>query len=250
MKRPHTIIYIAPDGTNKKQFDIDPIFFKVIIGFVFFMFVVIFVSLVFIGTIYGDAIQKRVYADKVKKMEEEVRKVEQLKKDILYLYERNDKIKNLLGIDIQNSILKSHTEDIKTIKVDSIISLDSLKKDLSSVPDIDPTVGEISRKFSKEHPAVDIAASANTPVVATIDGIVLSVGWDENFGNYVKINNSSFVIFYGHLEKVFVKNLQIVKKGEIVGLVGNSGKSTAPHLHYEIMTDTVFVDPEKFLPKK
>jgi len=248
--RPHTIIYITPDGKTKKEFSVHPTIFKIVIASASALLLLIIVSLVFVGAVYSDAIQKRIYADKVRKMEIEMAKVEQLKKDILYLYDKSEKIKELLGIDIQNTILRSHYDETKRVTIDTMVTKESLANSQTSMPDINPTEGEISRKFSKEHPAIDIATTAGSPVVTTIDGIVKSVGWDENFGNYLKIQNSGFEIFYGHLEKVYVKNLQNVKKGEIVGLVGNSGKSTAPHLHYEIVSDTLLVDPEKFMFEK
>ncbi|MGE3062177.1 MAG: M23 family metallopeptidase [bacterium] len=250
MKRPHTIIYITPDGKVKKQFSVSQTLFKVITGSIAALLLIVIVSLIFVGSVYSDAIQKRVYADKVKKMEEEMKKIEKLKQDILYLYDRSEKIKELLGIDIQNVILRSHYDETRRVTIDSIVTKESLTNTENSVPDVNPTDGEISRKFSKEHPAIDIATSSGSPVVATIDGTVKAVGWDENFGNYIKISNKGFEVFYGHLEKIYVKNLQNVKKGEIVGLVGNSGKSTAPHLHYEIISDTSLVDPENFLTKK
>jgi len=250
LKRPHTIIYITPDGKIKREFSISPLLFKAITWSLAGLLVILLTALIFVGTVYSDAIQKRVYADRVRKMEQEMEKVEKIKQDILYLYDRSEKIKELLGIDIQNTILRSHYDETRRVVIDSMITKESLSSSEASVPDINPTEGEISRKFSKEHPAIDIATTSGSPVVSTIDGLVKSVGWDENFGNYIKISNNGFEIFFGHLEKTYVKNLQNVKKGEIVGLVGNSGKSTAPHLHYEIIADTSLVDPENFMAKK
>jgi len=249
LKRSHTIIYISPDGKTKREFPMSQILFNVVVGALALLFITVIISLIFVGTVYSDAIQKRIYADKVRKMEAEMAKVEKLKQDILYLYDKSEKVKELLGIDIQNAILRSHYDDTRKISIDTMVTKESIVTSQASMPDINPTDGEISRKFSKEHPAIDIATTAGSPVISTIDGIVKSVGWDENFGNYIKIQNNAFEIFFGHLDKVYVKNLQNIKKGEIVGLVGNSGKSTAPHLHYEIFADTLLVDPEKFLPE-
>ena len=250
MKRPHTIIYITPDGKTKKEFSFHPIVFNLIIEGLILFLILIIAALIFVGAVYSDAIQKRIYANKVKKMEIEMAKMEQLKEDILYLYDKNEKIKELLGIDIQNTILRSHYDETRKVSIDTTITKEFLANSQTSIPDINPTEGEISRKFSKEHPAIDIATAAGSPVLSTIDGFVKDIGWDENFGNYIKIQNSKFEVFFGHLEKIYVKNLQNIKKGEIIGLVGSSGKSTAPHLHYEILSDTLLVDPEKFIKFK
>ena len=118
----------------------------------------------------------------------------------------------------------------------------------SVYPDIWPVKGIVSREFSTEHPAIDIAAVAGSPVISPMNGKIESIGWDQIFGNYVKIKNEEITVFFGHLDKVFVENRQMIKKGEIVGLVGNTGKSTAPHLHYEIVMNSMLVNPRKFLP--
>jgi len=205
---------------------------------------------IFLGKVYSDAIQKKVYEEKAKRMEVELRKVDKLKKDIVFLYDKNEKIKQLLGIDIQNKISRTHLEESRVLKIDSMMTLDSLKNEINSMPDIWPTEGIISRRFDNDHSGIDIATNSGSPLVSSIEGVVSDLGWDEVYGNYMKIKNATVTIFYGHMNKTFVQIHQTIRKGELVGLVGSTGRSTAPHLHYEIAIDSSFVDPEKFLPKK
>ncbi|HAF07765.1 MAG: peptidoglycan DD-metalloendopeptidase family protein [bacterium] len=248
MKRKITLIYISSDGKDKREFLISTTLLKIIVGLISFIIVSIILSFIFISTVYYDALQKKNYENKVRYMENEIKKLEELKSDIKDLYEKNEKIRELLGIDLQNKILKSHSNDISKAKFEMAkVDADSLKEYNELKPDINPVEGVVSRSFSKDHPAIDIACDLGTMVVSTIDGKVDKTGWDQTFGNYVKIKNNKFSIFYGHLQKVLVKMGQTIKKSEIVGTVGSTGKSSAPHLHYEIMMDSVYYDPMQFV---
>jgi len=248
LKRKITLIYISSDGKDKREFLISTTLLKIIVGLISFIIVSIILSFIFISTVYYDALQKKNYENKVRYMENEIKKLEELKSDIKDLYEKNEKIRELLGIDLQNKILKSHSNDISKAKFEMAkVDADSLKEYNELKPDINPVEGVVSRSFSKDHPAIDIACDLGTMVVSTIDGKVDKTGWDQTFGNYVKIKNNKFSIFYGHLQKVLVKMGQTIKKSEIVGTVGSTGKSSAPHLHYEIMMDSVYYDPMQFV---
>ncbi|MFO8062403.1 MAG: M23 family metallopeptidase [bacterium] len=248
MKRFFTLIFISQDGKHKKQFDVNVYLFRAIIVFFILLIAGIVFMAVYLGNIYSDAMQKNVYEKRVIELEGEMAKINEIKKDIRYLYEREEKLKELLGIDIQHRIIESHEENINEIIIDSMVSIESVKKQSTAYPDMWPVKGIVSREFSSQHPAIDIAAVEGSPVVSPVKGRVSSVGWDKVFGNYVRIKADNSIIFLGHLSKVFVDYQQTVKKGEIVGLVGNTGESTAPHLHYEIMMNSMFVNPRKFLP--
>jgi len=219
LKRSHTIIYISPDGKTKREFPMSQILFNVVVGALALLFITVIISLIFVGTVYSDAIQKRIYADKVRKMEAEMAKVEKLKQDILYLYDKSEKVKELLGIDIQNAILRSHYDDTRKISIDTMVTKESIVTSQASMPDINPTDGEISRKFSKEHPAIDIATTAGSPVISTIDGIVKSVGWDENFGNYIKNTEQCNLKYFSDiLTKCMLKIFKISRRGKLSAL--------------------------------
>lgn len=87
----------------------------------------------------------------------------------------------------------------------------------------------------KFHEGLDFAASMGTPVYATADGVVESAGTRNEYGNCVDISHGyDYVTRYAHLSKILVKNGQKVKRGDQIGLVGSTGKSTGPHLHYEV----------------
>jgi murein DD-endopeptidase MepM/ murein hydrolase activator NlpD len=111
-----------------------------------------------------------------------------------------------------------------------------------------PTTGVITQPFWQYHPGIDIANVTGTPVVAADGGQVTFAGWGE-YGLYVEIDHGNgFTTVYGHLSQLQVKVGQQVRPGEGIGLMGSTGRSTGPHLHFEIREDGVPHDPMSFLP--
>ncbi len=94
----------------------------------------------------------------------------------------------------------------------------------------DPIDG--ARRF---HQGQDITVKSGTPVYAPADGVVKRAYYVGGFGNHIKLNHDhGYTTTYAHLSKIKVKHGQKVKRGDVIGLTGNTGRSTAPHLHYEI----------------
>jgi len=119
------------------------------------------------------------------------------------------------------------------------------KKILDHTPSIRPTKGYISRGFGiridpftgrrQPHLGIDWATDIGTPVCATAEGRVSFVGRDRGLGRMIRINHLyGYTTVYAHLSQVKVKRGEHVKRGEVIGAVGNTGYSTGPHLHYEV----------------
>jgi murein DD-endopeptidase MepM/ murein hydrolase activator NlpD len=100
-------------------------------------------------------------------------------------------------------------------------------------------------KINKMHGGMDFVAPIGTPIYATADGIIeISSNDYYGYGKYIKINHEyNYKTAYGHLFELKVKKGQLVKRGEIIGLLGNTGLSTGPHLHYEVIFKNKFVNP-------
>ena len=108
--------------------------------------------------------------------------------------------------------------------------------------------------FSKMHRGVDFAAKRGTPIMSAGDGKVSFAGRNGSYGKFIEIRHlNGFSTRYGHLQK-FAKNLKKgknVKQGEIIGYVGNTGRSTGPHLHYEVKHKRRIINPMTLkLPSK
>jgi murein DD-endopeptidase MepM/ murein hydrolase activator NlpD len=103
-------------------------------------------------------------------------------------------------------------------------------------------------KTVKFHPGLDFTAPQGTPVYATADGIVRVAGnLGNGYGNHIVIDHGySYNTLYGHLFRLKAKRGQAVKRGEVIGYVGNTGKSTGPHLHYEVIKSRKHLDPIYF----
>jgi len=98
------------------------------------------------------------------------------------------------------------------------------------------------------HDGLDIGAAPNAPVQAPAQGRVTATGFDPKLGNIVRLDHGFGIeTLYGHLAKALVKEGQRVKRGDVVGLVGSSGLSTGPHLHYMVKVNGQALDPNKFI---
>jgi murein DD-endopeptidase MepM/ murein hydrolase activator NlpD len=131
--------------------------------------------------------------------------------------------------------------------------------DRTALPGLWPVRGEITGGFGERmdplsgeeavHSGVDISAPKGTEVEAAGDGIVLEAGRHESgYGNEVVIDHGSNIrTRYAHLSEVYVVAGQEVKHGEVIGAVGTTGRSTGPHLHYEVLVNQTPVNPKAFL---
>ncbi len=98
------------------------------------------------------------------------------------------------------------------------------------------------------HPAIDIANKKNTPIVATADGVVVFSGWMRGYGNVIAIEHGQkYRTVYAHLAKSLVKKGEFVNKGQEIAKMGNTGRSTGPHVHYELHLNKRPINPMKYL---
>ncbi|OAF19511.1 hypothetical protein AXW67_01675 [Bradyrhizobium neotropicale] len=138
--------------------------------------------------------------------------------------------------------------------------MDRLNRTLALVPYRKPVIGEVeftsgfgvrSDPFLGRpamHTGLDFRAATGDPVRVTANGKVVSAGWSGGYGRMIEVDHGNGLSTrYGHLSEINVKVGEIVKIGQVVGLVGSTGRSTGPHLHYETRIDGEAVDPQKFL---
>lgn len=128
----------------------------------------------------------------------------------------------------------------------------------ANLPSIWPIHGRVTAGFGERmdplngegafHAGMDIAAPVGTDIVAPADGIVLSAGPDAGYGNSILIDHGYGIqTRYGHLSKVSVVVGEDVKRGQVIGQVGMTGRATGPHLHYEVHVQDTPVNPAKYL---
>lgn len=111
-----------------------------------------------------------------------------------------------------------------------------------------PTQGVITQTFWQYHPGIDIANDTGTPEIAADGGKVVWAGWGD-YGIYVELDHGNgFQTIYAHMSKVLVSVGQTVVKGQLLGLMGATGRATGPHLHFEIRFHGVPQNPLELLP--
>ncbi len=148
--------------------------------------------------------------------------------------------------DSTASTIKSSNN--KKSKIEGLCDIESINSDF--VPNIHPIKGnfEISSHFSEEHKATDYSCKLREDVFSTAHGVVYEIGVSVNFGKFVKVNHlNGYKSFYAHLDSIFVNENIFVSNSVKIGLSGNSGHSTGPHLHYEVMHNNIKLDAFKLI---
>lgn len=160
------------------------------------------------------------------------------------------------SIDIQ-TLMQELQRTVET--VDEIKDYLRIQKDIYlATPKGFPVEGNVTSPYGKRenpfsgassfHSGVDISASPGTPVRATADGVVSHSGWTQHSGYLVVLEHGcGFSTIFAHNKKNTVKMGQTVKRGEVIAYVGSTGKSTGPHVHYEVWERGKSVNPKKYL---
>ncbi|MES2615893.1 MAG: M23 family metallopeptidase [Bdellovibrionota bacterium] len=176
--------------------------------------------------------------------------------------------KELTGIKQDHLQLKNLFDEVDVSEAESSKKLVDFKKlmlelrkynlKLQLMPDLSPAKGRLSSTYGwrmspfsgqeRMHLGLDIAAPVGTPIYATADGSVVRTAVTEDYGRMLEIQHTGKLLTrYAHTSMVYVKEGQKVKKGEIIAAVGSTGRSTGPHVHYEIEVDGKRIDPETYI---
>jgi murein DD-endopeptidase MepM/ murein hydrolase activator NlpD len=235
-----------------------------IVGLLSLWIVALLVVTIFYGGLLQKAMTAELYARENEKLRDYNSRVVAIEKSFKKNLELVSKIAALAGIEIEDfnppqEMLADTARADSTGRVvlaglagDAVpLSTDELER--MRIPQGRPLYGWITRGFSptgekEQHNGVDIAVKEGTPVVATATGKVKFAGWDAAFGNLIIIDHGGgFRTVYGHNQKMMVTIDENVYKGDVIALSGNTGRSSAPHLHYEVIKDEVPVDPIPYL---
>ena len=201
------------------------------------------------------------YAENIKLKKQVTKQQEELDISAKYIKQLNKKIAedhNLISSSKTNeekiqALMDTYLEEQnKDVNRDSE-NVSQYDESRRFIPDIVPIKGDfaISQRFSDTHPGLDFAAATGSEVIAVAAGEILSVYYDEHYGNVIMIDHfNEYATLYAHLATTFFESKSTVEKGETIALVGNTGNSSAPHLHYEIMLDGNNVNPENYIDVK
>jgi len=251
-------IFIVPHhkGTQKElEFSYTALRWLGILGAVLLLAAILLV--VNYGHIYWRAGQYELMKKRQAEMETQFGRMSELNAEIYRLKAVENKLNVMLGVPRQPDTL--NVEQITahvpatgdTAAAGQPVAVLPAASRRSNVPAIMPCKGWISAGMAPGHTGVDIAAREGDPVWAAADGEVSFAGWDNYFGNKIEIKHSDkLTSLYGHNAKLLVKVGDKVKQGQVIALVGTTGQSSGPHLHYEVHLNGQTVDPANYLVNK
>ncbi|HAP00267.1 MAG TPA: hypothetical protein DCQ83_09515 [Fibrobacteres bacterium] len=216
--------------------------------------------------IQGKVLLANHLATRNQELMEQQRKMELLERELASVSEKERAVRSILqaflartpadsarpaGTPSWVADLDRYLEDIRT--VDRRLESKDAGLLKEKQPSIWPVKGIVSQRFSEggpegRHEGIDILAGENSLVVSAAKGVVTEAGWDQDLGRYIRVNHDFGVeTVYGHLARSFVRTGDRVGKGFALGLVGNTGRSLGPHLHFEIIFKGKQVDPLPYL---
>ncbi len=162
-------------------------------------------------------------------------------------------LQSIKAYDQKVSSLESRLRDLNNRITDGILVA-------AAAPSLRPVNGYLTAAWGQRsdpfdpsiqetHPGIDISAPLGSKVIAPADGTVIFAGQHAGYGNIIVIDHRfGYTTRYAHLQRMDVKVGQQVSRGDVVGYVGRSGRSTGPHLHYEVWRNGICLNPVKFFP--
>ena len=241
--------FIVPDNDSEtKSFSLSKTFIKVSLIVPFLLLA----AFLILSTIYVPKLYD--YENLNKKYE--ILVSERLKVlDLIKILEKIDHmdnfVRNSLGADFNFSEAPKIADSaLMVIPENNIISLSD------NIPSYPPVEGYISQRtgstslnIDKSHGGIDIVAREGTPINSASSGVVVFSGWTYEMGNLIIIyHGGDYMTHYGHNQRNLVSRLDIVKRGDVIGFVGNTGMSSGPHLHFEVWKGDSSIDPLIYFP--
>ena len=235
--------------------------FRIAIGLLAVLAIAIVVVIINYGTLSTHSLERAKWVAEVDQLKQYSTKVDELEKNLAAYRAMLKKLTDLAGVDL--SEFGMATIDYPGQTADDRIDRKNANKSRVDVrahpiPQGFPVQGYISRAFrpldenpKMRHFGVDLAVAVGTPVTATADGVVTFAGWDSTFGWKVVLAHADGVeTIYGHNDSITVEVGDAKKYGDVIAISGNTGISTAPHVHYEIERNGNPVNPEEYYDSK
>ena len=249
MNKKFTLLLIPDDESGTKSYSIS----KNLLRFIFIIMVIILIGLITLIIKSVPSINNYAMLNKkYNKLAQERMKVIELSEGLKRIKQMNQFVRNSLGAEFNFSQSPKMIDSVlMLIPDDNFISFSD------NIPSFAPIEGFISQRMENKfsmaenlHDGIDIVAKEGTPIKASASGLVIFSGWTYEMGNQIILyHGDGYFTHYGHNQQNLKYQLDIVKRGEVIGLVGNSGISSGPHLHFEIWKDKKSIDPLLYFPE-
>ncbi len=243
-----TFFIVPDDDSETRSFSLGKIFIKILIAVPFLLLA----SLLVVSLIYFPKISDyENLSQKYEVLVSERIKVLDLIKSLEKITHMDDFVRNSLGANFNFSETPKITDSaLMVIPENNIISISD------NIPSLPPVEGFISQRMEntvfnidKTHGGIDIVAKEGTPIKSASSGVVVFSGWTYELGNLIIIyHGGDYMTHYGHNQKNLVSRLNVVKRGDVIGYVGDTGISSGPHLHFEVWKGDSSIDPLIYFP--
>lgn len=173
-----------------------------------------------------------------RQLEQEFQKFVLLKQRVVELEEQAQRMATMLGVEMTPPAVDWGLMPVESVGAAGMTGT----WPVPALPPLEDYV--MSRGFGQSHKAVDLAAQAGTPVRAAGDGVVVELGTDSVFGRYVLLRHGQgYETYYAHMAEWRARVGDTLRAGEPLGAVGSTGRSSAPHLHFEVRRGKERIDP-------
>lgn len=264
MKKQLTLIVVPHDNSNVRNIKIS---YLALYGFGVLVVLCALTVAVLVAT-YGRVLVKAHRADELAAENAQFMgqraQVDSLRMELVRMQALGLQIKTMLGVELSaadSSLVANWAPNAKAPAISGALDAMDPTQDerfmlLKAIPSMWPVRGYVTKEFDvaggdkreQYHPGMDIAATRNTPVRASADGVVNTSGWDETYGYLVVIDHGFGIsTVYGHNSRNLVKVGDRVTRGQTIAFLGSTGRSTAPHLHFEVRKNAVPENPKKYL---
>ncbi len=249
MSKKFTLLVIPDDDSSTKSYSINKNTLKYFILSLVLILIILSINLVKLVPSVAN------YSDLNKRyniLAQERIEVLELSRELKRINQMDKFVRNSLGAELNFSDRPEILDSVLMLMPD-----DNYISFSDNIPSIAPIQGYVSQrmgnKFSiaqQKHGGIDIVAKEGAPIKASASGMVVFSGWTYEMGNLIIIHHGDgYFTHYGHNQINLKSKLDLVKKGEVIGLVGNTGISTGPHLHFEIWKNKQSIDPLIYFPE-
>jgi|TARA_B110000438_G_scaffold76952_1_gene77176 murein DD-endopeptidase MepM/ murein hydrolase activator NlpD len=249
-KEKYTVMIIPDDETGTRSYHVSKnIIFLIFSSFIGLVFLILGVLIYFIP--------------KIENYKQLQNRHDQFATERLNVLELTRNLERIKQMDEMVRISLGRTLDLseQSIPTDSIKKSPSRSRTqisfIENIPSIAPIQGFLSQRsgspglfITKAHHGIDIVAKEGEPIIASASGVVVFSSWTYEFGNLIILyHGDDYFTHYGHNKQNLKQTLDIIERGEVIGLVGNTGVSSGPHLHFEVWREFEAVDPLIYFPE-
>ena len=253
-----TVIVVPHDPQKTRNYAIPYRLFYVLVAFICIGLAAMIVFLATYGRLLLKAREATVLAGQVEELTRKNEQIGDIVRNLSELHAMDLKVRQMLGVDIAEEDRLAINRAQETDGLTDTEVQSGKEQMLRSIPSFWPVRGYITKSYNisggpddaGHHPGIDIGVERGTPVRTAASGYITEAGWDDAYGYYVRIDHGYGIkTLYGHNDRLVVMRGERVGRGQTIAYSGNTGRSTAPHLHFEVTQDNVHVDPLKYLLK-